>query len=193
MLLGWVIEIAMGLNLSAFAVSELRVRGLMLVLVAVVLTAANTVLHGTGALLEVVAGAIIFGGAMYGSVRSRMGGVLAQAGTVRAAVSEPEPETEWRAIAQMLPALLIILLADFALSAVASVAGIPLGVGIALAVIATRLRAWENSNSLRLLHQVTPGNGTWTRWLSGLNPAEYSLCAEAGVTPAMTGTKPLHH
>jgi hypothetical protein len=182
----------MGLNLSAFAVSELRVRGLMFVLVAVVLAVANTILHGPATLIEVLAGAVVFGGLMYGTVRGRMGGVLAQAGTVHAAVSEPETDTEWRAVSQMLPVLLILLLVDFALSTVASVAGIPLGVGLALVLIATRLKGWEDENAVRLMHQVAPGAGSWTRWLSGLNPAEYSLCAAAGVSPANFGTKPLH-
>ncbi len=182
----------MGMNLSAFAVSELRARGLMLVVVACVLATANAVLRGTGALVEVLVGALLFGGWMYWTIRGRMGGVLAQAGPVRSAVSEPSVETEWRAVSQMLPALVILLLVDFAFSAIASVAGIPLGIGIALLVITARLKAWEGQNSVRLLHQLSPGPGSWTRWLGGFNPTEYSLCVDAGITPAMTGTKPLH-
>jgi hypothetical protein len=177
----------MGVNLTAFAVSELRARGVVLVAIAILLAAANVVLHGTTTLVEVLVGALLVGGGMYWAVRSRMGWVLDQAGTVRAAVAEPAADTEWRSVYQTVPALVILLLVDLVFSAVASIAGIPLGAGIALLVITSRLRTWEGQNSVRLLHQLTPGPGTWTRWLSGFNPAEYSLCSTAGVSPAMAG------
>ena len=176
------------MNPSAFAVSELRVRGVMLVLVGVMLAAANAVLHGTGLLAEVIAGAVVFGGLMYWSVQNRLGSVLAQAGAVRAAVSEPVVDTQWRAVYQMAPAVLVVLLLDLAVGHIASIAGIPLGVGIALVVDSVRLRTWEGINSLRLLHQISPGAVSSARWIGALNPDDYALCADAGVTPAMTGT-----
>ncbi len=178
----------MATRLSAFAVSELRARGLMLATLGVVLAAAGAALHGAGRLEEAFVGAVLFGGWMYWTARGRIGWLLAQAGPVRAAVSEPVADTQWRTIYQTAPALVILLLLAIAFANIASVAGLPLGVGVALLVITTRLKAWESENSLLLLHQIPPGLGGWMRWLSAPDPADYALCAETGVTPAMTGT-----
>jgi hypothetical protein len=178
----------MGLNPSAFAVSELRARGLAFIAVGIVLAAADAALHGPGLLAEVIAGAVVVGGLMYWVVQGRIGSVLAQAGAVRAAVSEPAVDTQFRVVYQLAPVVAVLLLLDFAFGHVASIAGIPLGAGIALLVDSARLKTWEGLNSLRLLHQLTPGGSDWARWMGALRPADYSLCANAGVTPAMTGT-----
>ncbi len=176
------------MNPSAFAVSELRARGVTLVAVGLVLAAANAALHGTGLLAEVIAGALVFGGLVYWTVQGRIGSVLAQAGAVRAAVSEPPVDTQWRVVSQLAPIVVVLLALDFALGHIASLAGIPLGMGIGLLIDSARLKSWEGVNSLRLLHQLSPGAVSWARWLGAVNPADYSLCAQAGVTPAMTGT-----
>ena len=178
----------MGTSLSAFAVSELRARGVMLAALGVVLAAAGVALHGASRLEEAFIGAVLFGGWMYWTVRTRIGSVLAQAGPVRAAVSESAADTQWRTVYQTAPALGALLVLAVAFRDIASVAGIPLGVGLALLALSTRLRAWESDNALVLLHQLAPGLGSWSRWLGPPDPADYALCAETGVHPAVTGT-----
>ncbi len=178
----------MGIKPSAFAVSELRARGVTLVAVGLILAVADAALHGTGLLAEVLAGALIFGGLVYWTVQGRIGTLLAQAGAVRAAVSEPAVDTQWRAVQQLAPAVVVLLVLNFVVGQLASLAGIPLGIGIALLVDSERLKSWEGLNALRLLHQLPSGSVNWARWIGVVDPADYSLCAQAGVTPAMAGT-----
>jgi hypothetical protein len=178
----------MGINLSAFTVSELRARGLTLATVGLLIGALDAVLHGTGRLVEVIVAAVIFGGLMSVAMQSAIGLVLARAGAVRAAVSEPAANTHWRAISQLAPLALILLAVDLVVGQVATIAGIPLGVGLALVVDSVRLATWEGLNSLRLLHQLPAGPSSWFRWLGAPNPADYALCTQAGVTPAVTPT-----
>lgn len=178
----------MGMNLSAFTVSELRARGLALAGLGLLLAALDAVMHGTGRLAEVVVAALIFGSLMYWTAQGAIGSVLARAGAVRAAVSEPAVDTQWRAVSQLAPFALIFLGVDLAVGRVASLAGIPLGVGVALLVDSARLSTWEGLNSLRLLHQIPTGLVPWSRRFGAPDPADYALCAQAGVTPAVTPT-----
>jgi hypothetical protein len=178
----------MGMNLSAFTVSELRARGLTLSAFGVLLGALDAVLYGTGRLAEVIVAAVIFGALMYVMMQSAIGSVLAQAGAVRAAVSEPAVDTHWRAVSQLAPLALALLLVDLAVGHVATLAGMPLGAGLALLVDSVRLRTWEGLNALRLLHQVPTAPSRWPRWLGVPDPADYALCAQAGVKAAVTPT-----